>query len=136
MQYVHPALLTEDQRELLLMAVAPVPEWERPTLEEMLMLLEEQSWMAFATDGEGVILLERRETARGRRLSVVGFACRRFGPNMRGITDGLRKIAADWECDMIETVCYNRRLAVAIQKMGGALESLTMTLPPASASEG
>lgn len=41
----------------------------------------------------------------------------------------LRQLAAEWECDKIKTIVFDRALTCVIKHLGGRVESVVMTLP-------
>lgn len=45
------------------------------------------------------------------------------------LADDLKRLAADWECDAVETTCFDTRLTSVIEKLGGRVESVTLVLP-------
>jgi hypothetical protein len=76
----------------------------------------------------GLMLVERHSISNQHRLRIVGIFVPRFGFRIRKITEGLRALATEWACDTVETTCFDLRLAKAILKVGGKVESVTVTL--------
>jgi hypothetical protein len=79
----------------------------------------------------GVILVSVRSGGGGaRRLCVVRSAMARgaFGFRMRQILAILGRLAREWDCVAVETVCYDRRLATALARGGATEEATVMVL--------
>lgn len=104
------------------------PEFERQSLVEVLKSVyageaEVWSW------GNGLIVVEPRVGAdQTRRLNIVAFVGSGAIFSKGGLADWLRKKAAAWGCDTIETIAYDPRLARAIESVGGSVESWNMVL--------
>lgn len=45
------------------------------------------------------------------------------------LADDLKRLAADWLCDTVKTTVFDKRLADAIVKIGGRIESYDVILP-------
>lgn len=48
----------------------------------------------------------------------------------------LKRLAADWECDTIETLVFDPRLARAIERVGGRVKSYLVTLAVEGQADG
>lgn len=126
--YIAPEHLTAEHMELLIESQEPAPAWIRPTLAEMLHRLSIQEQMVFAFPS-GLFLVSVQDGKNQRRLSIDGFVCReRYGFIVRSLVTDLRKLASDWACDKIETTCFAKPLISIITKLGGRIESVTVTL--------
>lgn len=64
----------------------------------------------------------------GKRLSLEVLSCDHLLQDVIPLVADLRQIAADRGCDMIETIVFDTRLGTVIQKLGGRVESMTLTL--------
>jgi hypothetical protein len=51
------------------------------------------------------------------------------------LADVLRKLAADWLCDKVQTTVFDKRLADAIVSIGGAIESYDLVLEVGTGNE-
>jgi hypothetical protein len=72
----------------------------------------------------GLVLVSKR----GQRLVLEGLWATRLLKDAITLADDLKRLAADWQCDTIETTCFDKRLARVIEKLGGRVESRTLTL--------
>lgn len=66
-------------------------------------------------------------TKRGKRLAIVTCTARIW--RIKALAEDMKRLAADWECDIVETMVFDSRLADAIVKIGGQVESFVLTLP-------
>lgn len=67
-------------------------------------------------------------SAQGRTLMIYALASKGLHTIVKTLRDDLSKLAAHWECDMIETTVFEPRLTSVIQKIGGRVESVNMVL--------
>jgi len=68
---------------------------------------------------------------RGNRLVLDVFSCLP-GISMeacRSLATDLKKLAADWLCDTIETTVFDPHFASVIQHLGGRVEQWVLTMP-------
>jgi hypothetical protein len=72
----------------------------------------------------GLVLVSKR----GQRLVLEGLHATQLLKDAVPLTDDLKRLAADWQCDTIETTCFDKRLTCVIEKLGGRVESRTLTL--------
>lgn len=100
------------------------PEHERRGMDELAERIK--GWMLFEFDRpEGGLLAVEKI---GRRLVLHAFSAPRFGWSFRRAVQDLRRLAADLECDAVETMVWDRRLARAMQKVGVRAEAVQMVL--------
>lgn len=64
----------------------------------------------------------------GNRLSLEAVSCGHLLKDAINLTSDLKEIAAERRCDTIETMVFDARLASVIEKLGGRVESITLTL--------
>ena len=128
MLWVPPASIDAKHLEALAASLAKAPEFERLDGREVVRKLYGGNAHLFAFKG-GLIVVEVRTGADGsKRLSILGFAGKAAVWRLGELVAGLRKLAADWACDMIETCVYDLRLARAIERVGGSVESVNLML--------
>lgn len=75
---------------------------------------------------KGMVLVGTRDN----RLVLWGFGS---APGLsmeecRLLATDLKRLAADWQCDTIETLCFDTRFASVITHLGGRVESMTLVL--------
>lgn len=101
------------------------PTDQRPDTEDLLRGIQTGSMRLFDWD-DGVVLVSQRDG----RLLMLSFSCAegQLFKTAEPLAADLKKLAADWQCDTIETTCFDPRLASVIEKLGGRVESLTLTL--------
>ena len=128
--WINPQFLTNDQLLLIAESLNAAPDYERLEGRELLLKLLQSEAHAF-TFGEGnIIILERR---RGKdesaRVNVVALAGDLTARTMLELASFCKNVAAEWGCDAIETTTYDPRIARAIVKLGGRIESQNLILP-------
>lgn len=124
LQYVPFEQLTSDHITRLAKSLMAAPEHARPLASEYLISMKERKMLLFEWP-EGIALVGQR----GNRLVLYACQCDDLIHTILPFVADLKKIAAEWQCDTIETIVFDPRLASAIRKLGGALESQLMTLP-------
>ena len=72
----------------------------------------------------GIVLVSKNFN----RLTIWALATNNLIKDGPQLTDDLKRLAAEWECDTIQTTCFDPRLTSVIQKLGGRVESTTLTL--------
>lgn len=104
-------------------ALAP-PVESRVDASDFLRALMQGTMRLFDWD-DGCIVVGKRE----KRLVIYAFACHNLVKRLPPLLDDMRRLAADWECDAIETTCFDSRMTSAIKKIGAVTESTTIVLP-------
>lgn len=97
------------------------PEPVRPDERDFIQQLAAGSMRLFEFDN-GIIVVH---TENGR-LVVDAMSCSIW--QRKALADDLRRLAADWLCDTIQTTVFDRRLADGIVKVGGRIESYDLIL--------
>lgn len=126
LKWVKPSTMSLQEVMWLAKSLEAAPGYERRDLEEFLTSVYLGEIKVFHV-GLGLIAAKVSHGADGsRRLTVMAFAGK---PHLREAVAGMKRLAADWECDTIETCVYDQRLAHAILKAsGGKVESLNLAL--------
>lgn len=127
--WIPPYSLTKDHLVQLAESLNAAPAFEMRSGIELLHAIHHSLAHAFALPSEGLMVLEPKLGTDGsKRLSIVAFSGDGAIFLRKGLVDDLRKVALEWGCDTIETMCYDPRLARAIEKVGGHVESICLTL--------
>lgn len=101
------------------------PEAVRMSARDLINGLRDRVLRLFEFD-DGLLVVHRDE----KRLVIDALACSIW--KREQLADTLRRLAADWECDTIQTTVFDERLADAIVSIGGKIESYDITLPVAA----
>ena len=114
-----------DQRHIVGLAnsLLAAPADNRPEPEEFLRAVMLGTMRLFEWDG-GMALVGVRDN----RLVLYAFSADSIFFSARRLAEDLKRLAADWECDTIETTCFDPRLTCVIKRLGGRVESMTITL--------
>jgi hypothetical protein len=72
----------------------------------------------------GSMLVEKIDN----RLHLTAFSSDAALKNAAPLLEDVKRLAADWQCDTIETTVFDPRLASVICKLGGRVESQTVIL--------
>lgn len=115
--WLDPQALSDEQWQMLCAAGEPAG-WSQAEIAEKLL---SRAWLAFATAG-GVLAVERR----GRTLRVVLLANDAFGLRIKALKAACNRLAADWQCDTVETDVFSERLMRAMMHHGAKPECWTM----------
>jgi hypothetical protein len=127
--WIPPYAITQDQLVLLAESLNAAPAYEARDGVELLSAIHHSLAHAFALPDDGLMVLEPKIGADGsRRLSIIAFSGDGAIFLRKGLVGDLRKVALEWGCDTIETIAYDPRLARAIEKVGGRVESICLTL--------
>lgn len=122
-----PPWAIEEQHLRLLLAGLVAPLAVRPDPHDILRRVHAKQAQMY-TFPQGLLVLEVHEREDNKALLITAFA----GPSAvfkrRALAQDLRRLAADWRCDTIETTVFDRRLSDAICSIGGKIESITVTL--------
>jgi hypothetical protein len=123
--FVPPTMLSGKDLLLLSNSLLRAAVWE--PADEFMRKLHAGEAKAFRFPG-GLLILESHKHPETTRLLITAFAGNAAIWKRCGLARELRLIAAEWKCDTIETTCFDARLAAAIVKIGGKVESVTVTL--------
>lgn len=106
------------------------PEFHRPLGSDVIEDLQAGRAKMFEFDG-GILVLsvEEHNLTKQRRLMIDAWSGDGSIFHRVEAANDLRRIAADWQCDVIETLVFDLRLASAICSIGGRVESVCVTLP-------
>lgn len=107
----------------LAQSLISAPESQRPDAETFSRAIFLGTMRLFGWD-TGCVLVGQRDS----RLILYAFGCDKLAGIPAPLTADLKRLAADWQCDTIETTCFDPRLASVIQKLGGRVESQVLTL--------
>lgn len=120
-----PHLALQDEHIYwMLLSERAKPEHERRSANEL--AESAKGWLVFELEraGGGILAVEKV----GRRLFIHALAAPGFGWSFRRAVRLLQKLAADLECDAVETMVWDKRLARAMQKVGVRAEAVQMVL--------
>ena len=115
--------LTEQHLEWIVeSALVPPPE-VRVEASDFLRGLWQQTMSLFAWE-DGCVIVGIRDN----RLIMFAFCCHNLIKRLPDLLTDMKRLAADWSCDAIETTCFNRTLSSAIKKVGAETESEVLVL--------
>lgn len=123
LEHVPCEQITSAHLAWLAASLLSAPLDNRPTAEDLTRAIWLGTMRLFEWDG-GCVLVGQSQN----RLVVHAFGCDKLVGIPAPLTADLKKLAADWQCDTIETTCFDTRLASVIQRLGGRVESQTLTL--------
>jgi len=124
-QYIPFEDLTPEHLECIAASLLAAPAWHRPEGADILRSIKNEVSRVFEVD-ECLLVLSTPESDGIKRLRIDAFSGKAF---RRGkLVDFLRRLAADWECDAIETFTFDPRLACAIEKVGGRVEAWSLVV--------
>lgn len=127
--WLPPTLITREHLALLAASISAAPAFERIDTVELVTKLHEGKAFAFVFPPQGLLIVEVRSGEDGsRRLSIIAFAGWQGSLKLAELAADLRHMGAEWKCDTIETLCYDHRLARAIVRIGGQVESWNLVL--------
>lgn len=116
-----------DQRHIVWLAnsllAAPIDErpesadFLRAVMTGTMRLFEFPQGCIFVSASDGILMLQAFCTDPGISME----ACR----NLRA---DLFRLAADWQCHTIKTICFDTRFASVIKHLGGQVQSQTLIL--------
>lgn len=117
--------ITSKHLEWIARSMLVSPEDVRPDEEEFLMDLKLGRKQLFEWPTGMVVV-----AVRDKRLVLWGFGS---DPNLsmetcRLLADDLKRLAADWQCHTIETLCFDSRFTSVIRHLGGRVESTTLVM--------
>lgn len=73
-------------------------------------------WKVFRVP-TGVIAVSVGGVGKARKLTIEALNIDGFGWMMRGLRDAMDRLATDWGCHTVETICFDKRLAAAMVKI-------------------
>ena len=114
--------LTQDHLVQIARCQLRAPEDERPESKFIVEQLASGGFRLFTFEG-GLVICSKR----GKRLVLEIMTASIW--KRKDLADTFRKLATDWECDTVETLVFDSRLADAIVAVGGQVEHYCMTLP-------
>lgn len=98
------------------------PEHCRLDKADLIDYLEAGIWRLFEWDG-GLFIVHKEEN----RLVIDAMTASIWSRTQ--LAHDLKRLAADWLCDTVKTTVFDKRLADAIVKIGGRIESYDVILP-------
>lgn len=124
--YVPPLALRDQHVEWLLASERAKPVHEQRSAAELVELVNSQQMLVFELrrKGGGIVAVGKV----GRRLVLHALTAPGFGWSFRAAVKLLKKLASDLECDAVETMVWDRRLARAMQRVGVQPEAVQMVL--------
>lgn len=123
-KYVPFEAVSEQHLADIAKTLLSVPEDDRPEPDDILRGLMSGSLRLFDWPQGSMVL-----GVSGTALFIWTFSCRNVLSAARPLAADLKRLAADWGCDKIETTVFNRRLTSVIQRVGGVVKSQTIVLP-------
>lgn len=129
LEYIQPEDLGDVERDALLASLSAASPWYREDPELLWGELQAGLLHAFRYK-DAFVALQRLHSNGETRLSVRALhdPSGHFGTSIRGLTADFRRLAAEWECDKIETTCYSPHLAEVVKAMGARVECVTMVI--------
>lgn len=112
-----------EQRHLELLAESMITAPEQVRATETLKLLATDAASFYEWD-KGVMVLYRMPSGR---LSLEAYNGSVFGRTE--LMEEVKQLAAELECDTIETFVFDPRLASCIERLGGHIESYVVVMP-------
>lgn len=109
--------LTEIAKSLLAQ-----PEHCRLDKADIIDRLEAGTWRLFEWD-DGLFIVHRED----EQLIIDAMTASIW--DRLALAHDLKRLAADWLCDTVKTTVFDKRLADAIVKIGGRIESYDVILP-------
>lgn len=123
-KYVDFEDLDEKHLDWIAESVLAQPEDIRANSSDFLRAIKDEKMRMFDWD-DGCLLVG----VTRNRLILYAFCCHALLKQAEQLAEDLKRLAADWECDTIETTCFDTRLTSVIKKLGGRVESTTLVLP-------
>lgn len=125
LEYVHISAVTDELLDAIMVSYAAAPPFDRPTKSEVRTNLVTQHSHLFRF-GKGLTLVSVRAVQGKRRLYID--AITQPGGNITAWAREMKRLAAEWLCDTIETTVFNPRLASAIERCGARQEAVVLVL--------
>ena len=121
-QFVPFESLTGDHLRAIAASINAAPADDQPCAKFIIEQLRNGNYRAFAYES-GLVVVSKKANRLVLELMSASIWRR------KDLASALRRLAADWECDTVETMVFDPRLADAIVKVGGQVESYIVTLP-------
>lgn len=121
-EYVPFEGITDAQLRGIAASILAAPEDDRPDGLFVLSQLRRGVYRLFAWDC-GLFVVSKKD----KRLVIELMSASIW--NRKDLAADLKRLAADWECDIVETMVFDSRLADAIVKVGGEVEAFVVILP-------
>lgn len=137
LEFVQPEDLNEADQIALVTSLSAATPWHREDPE--IIWGELRAGLIAAFRYKNAFIAVKRLYQEGEtRLSLVAVhdPSGHFGRTVRGFTADLRRLAAEWECDKIETTCYSADVAKVVRAMGAHVESVTMVIDLKGSTDG
>lgn len=130
LRYLSPLAVQDKHLLALATAQAIKHPHDRLSLAELAELVFSKRLWLFEIEGtDALIGISFRQTAAGkRRLVIDAWTASRFGWRFRQAVKLIRKLAASLSCDGVETLVWDRRLALAMTKVGVKAEAVSFFL--------
>jgi len=124
--YIPPLQVTSEQLDMLEESYKAAPVWDRWTRLEIAEALLSGRCTLFDLGGKGIMMCSVRES-NGHRVLNMEAACAK-GRFVRSWLQDMKRLAADWACDAIQTTAFDSRLARAIVLSGAQVEATVLML--------
>jgi hypothetical protein len=119
-----PAVYIEDRHlRMIAASLHAAPEHERMELRPLVNSLQTGTYKLFEWD-DGCLIV----AIVGKRLMIHGFCCFNLVKQLPALFEAMNRLAADWQCDTIETTCFDSRLTSAMKRLGAQVVSTTLAL--------
>lgn len=122
--YIAPNVLSKAHAEAIKHSIHFAPKDSRYTLEAVVGWIADGSWKVFEFGDIGVLTVAISDNVL--HVTSMSSSLGRAGYVARSLMEDLKRLAADWGCDTVETICYSPRHAQAIVRLGGKIESIQM----------
>jgi hypothetical protein len=99
------------------------PEAVRPSARNLVQDLAADRSRLYELTADAIVVLSKQDN----RLVIDAASMSIF--DRLELIEGMAAICAEQQCDTIETTVFDSRLADAIKKVGGQVESITLVLP-------
>jgi len=116
--------LNDRHTNMLARSMHAAPAEEQPDADCFIRAVMLGTMRLFEFPG-GMVLCGKRDN----RLVLYALVSEHLLADAIPLTADMKRLAADWECDTIETTIFDRRLASVIEKLGGRIESVTLVMP-------
>jgi hypothetical protein len=115
--------LDEKHLDWIAESVLAAPEAVRVESADFLRAIKMETMRLFDWD-DGCVLVGIVD----KRLIIYGFCCHNLIKRLPDLVADLKRLAADWQCDAIETNCFSRVMTSAMKRVGAVVESTTLVL--------
>jgi hypothetical protein len=118
LRWLPPQQLSDSEFNSLVRGAAPGGWTELDVAEKLL----SGNWQAYGWDGGTLAVCKQ-----GNRMLVTSFTASRFHGYLQAMRDVVDRLATDFMCDTVETTVFDERMAKAMMRMRGQVESWTLT---------